>query len=146
MRKVLSVLIAATLGSVAATSGWSQGPASPSGGNSRLIPSTADGALEEPEGWNCGDILPEYRQWLDEGNDPNDWVHVGKAYYVYETGEKYSWNDWIDWANSSGCVAEPLVQPEFAPAVGLLGPAIVTGTSVASAAVVSATREPMSPG
>ena len=111
-----------------------------------LIPSTADGALDEPSTWSCDRLLPEYKAWLDQGNDPNEWVHVGKGYYVFETGEKYSWNDWIDWMNSNGCVAEPLVQPEFAPAFSLLGPAIVTGPSVASAVAAQSASEAKSPG
>lgn len=94
------------------------------------IPSTADDALLPPASWNCERIFPEYRAWLDEGNAPSDWKHVGKTYRDAANEELYAWQDWLDWAATAGC-GEGLVQGE---SVLLLLPstATIVGGSVSA--------------
>ena len=98
MKRVFSH-IAAAAGVLALVAGGAVAqPADP-------IPSTADGALDIPELWDCDRIEPEYAQWLEDGNAPEDWRYVGKTYRDVEDDELYSWQDWLDWADNAGCGA-----------------------------------------
>lgn len=98
------------------------------------IPSTEEDALPPPSVWTCTLLVDEYRQWLEQGNDPKDWKYVGKS-YVDAEGETYTWLDWIDWINAQGCVDGGLVKPEIAPLAAasllpsLFAPAIPAATT-----------------
>lgn len=69
------------------------------------IDSTAAGALDAPEAWNCQQIKSDYGRWLDKGNTPESWKFAGKTYRDVATGKLYSWQDWLDWAGREGCFA-----------------------------------------
>ncbi len=100
------------------------------------IPSSTPGALLRPEEWDCNRIYPEYRAWLEAGNAPADWRHVGKTYRDVEDAELYDWNLWLEWAEDAGC--GPLIYPS--ESAGLLTdvptPALVVGGVVTTLGIV----------
>lgn len=102
------------------------------------IPSNAPGALPRPEEWDCERIYPEYRDWLEAGNAPADWRHVGKTYRDVEDAELYSWNDWLEWAERAECPGFAQLQPEFAPLVIPATSAIISSAVAALGAPVLA--------
>ena len=110
----------------------------------QAIPSDQDGALDEPETWNCTRIQPEYSRWLDDGNSPESWRYVGKTYREVDTGELYTWQDWLDWADDNGCpigLAEGSVSG--GPSGGLIAGAITAfGTGLIVAANGSGPKSP----
>ncbi|TMM49014.1 hypothetical protein [Qipengyuania marisflavi] len=99
-----------------------------------VIDSDSPGALDPKDAWSCELILPEYRAWLDEGNDPADWKFVGKTFRDVRDSATYTWLDWIDWINENDCVEGGLVKPEIAPLAAFsILPALLTTAPVASA-------------
>lgn len=104
------------------------------------------GALDRPSTWNCTRIYPEYRAFLEAGNAPEEWKHVGWTFFDIETEASYTWLDWIDWANESGCGQIAFAKPEaFVVAPGALIGAAVAGSG---AGLITASRGsgPKSPG
>ncbi|QPC98143.1 hypothetical protein [Qipengyuania soli] len=78
------------------------------------ISSSTEGALDPPELWTCERIYPEYKAYLDAGNAPEAWIHVGKVYRDANSGKIYTWRNWIDWANVSNCGGDALLaKPEM---------------------------------
>ncbi len=56
----------------------------------------ADG-LEPPRLWDCERIVPEYRDWIEAENDPQDWKYVGQTYREASDERLYDWAEWLDW-------------------------------------------------
>ena len=109
----------------------------------QAIASDQEGALDEPETWNCTRIQPEYSRWLDDGNSPESWRYVGKTYREVDSGELYTWQDWLNWAEDAGCGVAPV--EEILPFAPLLAPAI-TALGVGGLLSSSSGARPMSPG
>ena len=84
------------------------------------VPSDAQGALLAPEYWDCDRIRPEYSDWLEEGNAPEDWRYVGQTYRDVRDDRLYTWQDWLDWADEAGCGAALLAEPQPGTAIGIL--------------------------
>lgn len=94
------------------------------------ISSSTDGALAPPAQWNCDSIYPEYKEFLDAGNAPEKWRHMGKVYRDEESRKTYTWRDWIDWANASNCGGQAdLAKPEMSSSdwLGLVIPQFGAG-------------------
>lgn len=83
------------------------------------IPSNAAGALEAPEYWDCDRIRPEYSEYLEDGNAPEEWRYVGQNYRDVSDDRIYTWQDWLDWADEAGCAAG-YVEARPGVAIGLL--------------------------
>lgn len=110
----------------------------------RTIGSDETGALDAPERWNCTRIRPEYSRWLDDGNTPESWRYVGKTYRDVDTGELYTWQDWLEWAETAGC-APGYVEGAAGsgPSGGLIAGAITAfGTGLIIAAGGSGPKSP----
>lgn len=137
-RRPVAALAAAALFAGVAGSGVAQPGAEP-------IPSDTPGALDIPETWDCRRIEPEYRDWLEAGNTPESWKYVGKTYRDLVSGELYNWQDWLNWANSAGCLPGAAQTTPPAPATGM----IMTGAVAALGVGAIAARDgsgPKSPG
>lgn len=116
------------------------------GVRSTPVSSEESDALDTRDEWECQKIYPEYRSFLDEGNDPKDWKFAGKFYRDVRTGALYQWSDWIDWANDAKCNGQtPLPQPEALPIVGPLIAAAIAGSNAGLIGVQQGSG-PMSPG
>lgn len=109
MPRFAPILLIAAAGSLAANAALAQ----VAGGNEQVISSAETGALEAPEEWDCDRYSREYREWLDTGNDPQDWRFAGKRYRAASDGDLYDWQDWLDWAEDRGCIG-----PVYAEAQG----------------------------
>ena len=94
------------------------------------ISSETPGALDARSNWDCTKIRPEYSDWLDAGNAPASWRHVGKTYRDAETGELYNWQDWLDWAEDAGCFAGYTTQGTLPPNALIGGAITVFGASL----------------
>lgn len=107
--------------------------------------SNEPGALDTPDTWDCSRIYPEYRSFLDAGNAPEEWKHVGKTFYDVANQKPYTWLDWIDWANENFC-GPALAKPELV----IVGPGALIGAAVAGAGTGLITAAngsgPLSPG
>ena len=124
MRGTIPILIA-----VAAASGWGASGFAQDGGEA-AIPSDYPGALDVRSDWDCTKIRPEYSEWLDAGNAPASWRHVGKTYRDAESGELYNWQDWLDWAEDAGCFAGYTAQGAIQPNALIGGAITVFGASL----------------
>lgn len=109
MRKILPIMFFAAAGSLVANTALAQ----VGQGDEAVIASDTEGALPVPEEWDCLLILPEYENYLDSGNAPEDWRYVGKTYKNVESNQNYDWNDWLRWADDSGCQVGALVNDQF---------------------------------
>ena len=67
------------------------------------IASSAVGAMVPPEQWDCDHYVSEYKQFIEEGNAPEDWRFVGKQYRAVDTGEFYDWPMWLEWEKDADC-------------------------------------------
>ncbi|MEZ5681654.1 MAG: hypothetical protein R3E14_10215 [Erythrobacter sp.] len=96
----------------------------------QAISSDTPGALDVREAWDCDRIRPEYSDWLDAGNSPESWRHVGKTYRDHESGELYTWQDWLDWAEEAGCFAGYTPKGALQPNALIGGAITVFGASL----------------
>lgn len=72
-----------------------------------IVPSSRADALPPPEEWRCDLIRPDYAEWLEAGNAPQDFRYAGPTYRDVEDGELYNWQDWLEWERTADCaVAE----------------------------------------
>ena len=74
-----------------------------SGTNASWIASGAAGAMLPPPEWNCERYVAEYRQFLADGNDADQWRFVGKRYRSDNDGQFYDWAMWLAWEKDAGC-------------------------------------------
>lgn len=124
MRRTKPIIVAVAAGLLCAVSGAAQEA------EGSAIPSDTPGALDVRSSWDCTKIRPEYSDWLEAGNSPESWRHVGKTYRDRETGDLYQWQDWLDWAEDAGCFAGYTAQGTIPPNA-LIGSAItVFGASM----------------
>ena len=96
------------------------------------VPSSNPGALKRPEEWDCGYVVPEWEEWLEQGNPPQDWQFAQDTFRDVEDGELYNWQDWLDWFEDAGCPPGGLVEGSQAAAGATSGslagtPAIIGG-------------------
>lgn len=137
MRLTSSATLAVLAGMLLAGSGAAQVS------QTDVIASNAPGALDAPEAWNCNRLRPEYSQWLDAGNSPESWRFAGKTYRDSQTGNLYTWQDWLSWAEGAGCFAG--YTPEGVPNSSILIGGAVTAFG-ASLIAVQGGSGPKSPG
>ena len=97
-----------------------------------VIASDQPGALDEPETWNCRKIRPEYTRWLRDGNTPESWRYVGKIYRETDTGETYTWQDWLEWSDRANCAALANDPSSSAKLIGGAVAAFGTGLIIAA--------------
>ncbi|NNC53164.1 MAG: hypothetical protein HKO08_09025 [Erythrobacter sp.] len=144
MRKILPITLMAAAASLAANAAIAQADAAP-------IASDSVGALEAPEDWDCERYEEEWREWIDEGNSPDAWRFAGKRYRAVSDGDLYTWEDWLDWSDESGCLAGAYVMPEDSGVVGvafggLTAVMAVFGTSATGLIAASGGENSQSPG
>ena len=137
MRVSRFATIAATAGLLFAVSGAAQ-----DAGVDAIASDTA-GALDVPGQWNCSRIRPEYSDWIDAGKSPESWRYVGKTYRDAQTGNLYTWQDWLSWAESAGCFAG--YTPEGVPNANVLIGGAITAFGAGLIAVQGGSG-PKSPG
>ena len=138
MRRTSLLVVASLSLGAGGAAAWAQGT------GDQAISSSETGALDVPERWNCTRIRPEYDRWLDDGNSPASWRYVGKTYRDVDTGELYTWQDWLEWAEDAGC---PVGLTEGAVAggssTGLIAGAVTAfGTGLIVAANGSGPKSP----
>ena len=97
-----------------------------------VIASDQAGALDAPETWNCRKIQPEYTRWLRDGNSADSWRYVGNTYRDVDTGELYTWQDWLEWAETANCAALPANTSSSAILIGGAVAAFGTGLIIAA--------------
>lgn len=102
--------------------------------------------LEPPRLWDCERIVPEYREWIEADNDPQDWKYVGQTYREVGDGRLYDWAEWLEWYDStcpaagwltgagavkSGAIADVTV----ANSGGSIASSVLTGLAINAAVV-----------
>ena len=125
-RAILAVLALAGAGFVTAQAGFAQSELEP-------VASDREGALLPPDRWDCSTYVREYREFLDDGNAPEDWRFVGQRYRDIADGAIYDWGDWLAWEARNKCAAAAGDGNGFGgmTAVGIVGGLLVTGAIAA---------------
>ena len=125
-RSAVGVAVALSLGMTAAVA---QQRAQP-------IASDTAGALLPPEDWTCDLYVQEYRDYLEQGGDPENWRYAGKRYRSADDGEIYDWAMWLEWEEEAGCPA--LAPPESAAIDGGAGIDGTTALAIIGALMTTA--------
>ena len=119
-------------------------------GDTDPVPSDAAGALQPPQSWECDLYVQDYREFLKAGNARADWHFAGKRYRSVQTGETYTWDDWLAWDDRTQCgvVALPVRTGAVGGGVdGVTATGIVGGLLGTAAIAAGGDEEPAkSPG
>lgn len=99
MRRIPHLALVAAAGSLAVTGTLAYGQ----GVQDRVILSSEEGALLPPEHWDCSLYVKEYRDFIELGNDPENWRFAGKRYRSVGDGETYDWRSWLEWYEEADC-------------------------------------------
>ena len=146
MCRFAPLFVLAAAGSLAANAALAQ----VAGEQDDAISSSAEGALAVPEDWDCDIYSEEYREWLEAGNDPQDWRFAGKSYRAANDGDLYNWQDWLDWSEEQGCLAAVFADPQSAGGGlfgdGMTGVGLVTGFLATGLIAASGGENAKSPG
>lgn len=108
------------------------------------VPSSRSDALPVPSRWDCDLIRPEWEQWLRDGKPREDWRYAGPTYRDVDTGELYTWRDWLRWADEEGCatLGYPADAGGISSRLALTGLYFVTGVALLVAALGSGPDSP----
>ena len=143
MRRFAPIVTLAAAATLAASAAFAEGEdgreeeagvaAQTAKGASAVILSTEVGAMAVPEMWDCDLYAEEYRTWLEDGNDADDWRFAGNTYRAANDGDLYVWQDWLDFAEDQGCPPIVVMGPQ-GPMNGLFADGM-TGIGIVSGAL-----------
>ena len=137
LTRVVRCAAASIGGGLLVASALAQAPANEARIEAQVFPSNAPGALERPDNWDCDYLVDEWNAWRAEGRDWNDWRFASRLYRDVEDDDLYSWRDWLDWYDTSGCPSA-VAFDEAGQAIGTatLAGAEASGTGLSSNAAI----------
>ena len=106
MRTAIIGLVATALAGSAAVAQLQSADEQPAAGPTEWTGDRAE-ALPPPRLWDCEEIAPEYRGWLEDGNAAGEWRYAGRAYIDPQEERRYDWAEWLDWYEGACGAALP---------------------------------------
>ena len=99
------VLGATALLAAASVATAQQGGGQTTGASEDIVSSNTGGSLLRPEDWSCDYLVGEWEDWVEDERPASEWRFAGRMYRDVADDELYSWEDWLDWYDESGCGA-----------------------------------------